>query len=301
MQIGRLFEIVYILLDKKTATAAELAEHFGVSVRTIYRDVETLSAAKIPIYAEKGRGGGIRLLDHFVMNKSILSENEQREVLAALQGLRATHFSDIDPVLDKLSTLFHQKLAPWVELDFSDWSRSDRDTFERIKRAVFEKRLLTFDYYSAAGEKTERVVEPNTLWFKHRNWYLKAFCRGKNDERLFKISRTRNLQILDEYFQPHPAEENPYTPPDRGEKTIVTLKLKIEASQRYRILDEFEDEQVEQLESGDFLVTVTYPEDEWVYGFILSFGHFAEVLEPEHIRHILRERLQKNLEKYLLR
>lgn len=77
MQINRLFEMVYLLLYKKRTTAKELAEHFEVSVRTILRDIETLSSAGIPIYTLQGKGGGISILDNFVLNKAAISEEEQ--------------------------------------------------------------------------------------------------------------------------------------------------------------------------------------------------------------------------------
>ena len=73
VQINRLFEIVYILLEKQTVTAAELSQRFEVSSRTIYRDVETLSQAGIPIYMSKGKGGGISLLPDFILNKAVLT------------------------------------------------------------------------------------------------------------------------------------------------------------------------------------------------------------------------------------
>lgn len=88
MQINRLFEIVYILLERETVTAKELAERFEVSTRTIYRDIEILSQAKIPVYANKGKGGGISLLSDYVLDKSILSEEEQNQILFALQSMR---------------------------------------------------------------------------------------------------------------------------------------------------------------------------------------------------------------------
>ena len=88
MQINRLFEIIYLLLNKKLTTASELAEYFEVSVRTIYRDIDTLSSAGIPIYALQGKGGGISLLDNYVLDKSVLSEREQNEILFALQSPR---------------------------------------------------------------------------------------------------------------------------------------------------------------------------------------------------------------------
>ena len=76
MQINRLFEMVYLLLNKKSVTAGELAAHFEVSPRTIYRDVELLSSAGIPIYMTKGKGGGISLLPDFVLNKTVLTAEE---------------------------------------------------------------------------------------------------------------------------------------------------------------------------------------------------------------------------------
>ena len=73
MQIDRLFQIVLILLNKKTITAKKLSEHFNVSIRTIYRDIEALSFAGIPIYSLRGKNGGIKLLESYVLDKSLLS------------------------------------------------------------------------------------------------------------------------------------------------------------------------------------------------------------------------------------
>ena len=86
MQIHRLFEIVYLLLDTPNITARQLAERFEVSERTIYRDVDVLSGAGIPVYAAKGKGGGIRLLPDFLLDKSLLSREEQNRLLAGLAG-----------------------------------------------------------------------------------------------------------------------------------------------------------------------------------------------------------------------
>lgn len=79
MKGGRLFNILYYLLNKGQATAGELAEKFEVSVRTIYRDIDALSGAGIPVYTEAGRSGGIRLLGDFVLERTVLSEEEKRK------------------------------------------------------------------------------------------------------------------------------------------------------------------------------------------------------------------------------
>ncbi len=104
MQVNnRLFEIIYILMQKKKVTAKELADRFEVSTRTIYRDIETLSSANIPIYSSKGKGGGIGLLEEYVLNKTILSEEEQNQILFALQGTKKVSGQDEKDILEKLS------------------------------------------------------------------------------------------------------------------------------------------------------------------------------------------------------
>jgi len=99
MQESRLFKIVYHLLDKGRATASELAEKFEVSVRTIYRDIDALSGAGIPIYAEAGRNGGIYLMNDFVMDKAVLTEEEKREILTALHSINSTSNIDNSQIL----------------------------------------------------------------------------------------------------------------------------------------------------------------------------------------------------------
>ena len=126
MQINRLFEIVYILLDKNTTSAKELAEHFEVSTRTIYRDVDTLSKAGIPIYATQGKNGGIALLDNFVLNKTVISEDEQNNILFALKSFTATAYPEIEDTLSKLSSLFKKDNRNWIEVDFSNWGNENK-------------------------------------------------------------------------------------------------------------------------------------------------------------------------------
>ena len=140
MQINRLFEIIYILLEKKTITAKELAEYFGVSIRTIYRDVDVLSTAKIPVYMNKGKGGGIRLLEDFVLDKSILTDEEQNQILFALQGMQQMRVSGEKDILEKMSMLFQKNKANWIEVDLSNWSNVEGQdkTFELIRKAVLE-------------------------------------------------------------------------------------------------------------------------------------------------------------------
>ena len=96
MQESRLFKIVYYLLDNGKATAPDLAEKLEVSVRTIYRDIDSLSNAGIPIYAEAGRNGGIYLKHEFVLDKAVLSKEEKKEILTALQSINIAQNNSTD-------------------------------------------------------------------------------------------------------------------------------------------------------------------------------------------------------------
>lgn len=119
MHLQRLFEIVYLLLYRKKVTAKELAERFEVSTRTIYRDIDTLSAAGIPIYTNKGKDGGIFLMEHFILNRALLSEEEQQLILSALKGVQ-TITDDSTDTLERMRTLFHQQETDWIAMDLSD-------------------------------------------------------------------------------------------------------------------------------------------------------------------------------------
>ena len=298
MQINRLFEIVYILLNKKSITAKELSEHFEVSQRTIYRDIDTLCECGIPIYTSKGKGGGIGLLDSFILNKSILSEDEQNEILCALKSLQATNYKDNNSVLSKLSNLFGTTNTNWIEIDFSGWNSNSEENFSLLKHAILNTKVVSFDYYSSYGEKTTLSVEPLKLWFKDKNWYLKAFCKLKESYRIFRLSRIKNLFISDETFIRKLPEIQLESRSLEKNHDIVNLKLNINSSQSYRVYDEFDYDQITVNDDNTFTVSASYPQGEWIYSYILSFGPDATVLEPEYVRNIIKGRLNKMINKY---
>lgn len=297
MQINRLFEIVYILLERKNVTARELAERFEVSTRTIYRDIEVLSEAKIPVYANKGKGGGIRLLDDYVLDKSLLSEEEQNQILFAIQSMEKIGNKDDKNVLEKLSSIFNKRKNNWIEVDFSDWGTDGKvdNSFDIIKEAVLKKRVLEFVYYNAYGQEQKRQAEGLQIYFKDKAWYLRAYCREKQDFRLFKISRMKNIKILEERFD----RDLPELPEHKRDFKIVRLELEVSKELAYRVYDEFRKEDIYQKENGDFVISTEFPENDWVYGYILSFGEYMKVISPKYVKDIIKNRLKKSLKNYL--
>ena len=296
MQVNnRLFEIVYILLQKKKTTAKELADRFEVSTRTIYRDIETLSTANIPIYASKGKDGGIGLLDKYILNKTILSEEEQNQILFALQGMKKVKGQDEKDILEKLSILFNKEINDWIKIDFSNWGNIQEERFDIIKSAILNKQLVQFTYYNSNGEESKRIVEPLQIWFKDKSWYLISYCRNKEDYRIFKIARIKEVKMLQEHFERElPKEEN-----EQYNFKTIELELEINKAMTYRVYDEFESKEITKKQDGNFMIKVKYPENEWVYGYILSFGEHAKVLSPGYAKNIIKDKLQKTLKNYL--
>lgn len=300
MRTNRLFQIIYILLKKGTVTAEELARYFEVSQRTIYRDIDILSVAGVPVYTKKGKGGGISLLQDFVLDKSLLSDAEQNDILSALYGFASIGFGDSAPVLHKLSTFFSKKAVPWLDVDFSDWGDSNLDFFDALKTAILKRRIVAFDYYNSCGEKSRRKVEPVQIRFKDRAWYMYGYCLCKEDYRIFKLTRIQNFTVTDTTFagQHQGLGESTADNEKTGMVSDCCIEMRFAPQAAYRLYDTFDISQIHLQEDGGFLVSVTWPLDDWVWGFILSFGGMVEVLQPAALRTLIQEKAAEIVDKY---
>ena len=298
MQINRLFEIVYILLERSTVTAKELAERFEVSQRTIYRDVETLSQTGIPIYTSQGKGGGISLLPEFILNKAVLTETEKRDILASMRAVTALSLSADHSALQKLQSLLGKKNCDWIEVDFSSWGHfgNDAETFEMIKTAILEKRTLRFLYASGKAEKLPREVCPLKLLFKGAAWYVYAYCDLRKDYRFFKLRRIENPALLESHFDlPIPERVLDLQPVDTAH--YVQTVLLISAKMAFRVYDEISTYQVK--ENGDFLCELALPDIDTICMYASSFGEHATILAPQEAMDEMRRRLKETLQNYL--
>lgn len=291
MQKRRLFGIIYYLLDKGSSTAPELAEKFEVSVRTIYRDIDVLSGIGIPVYSVQGKGGGIYILTDYVINKALLTKNEQNQILDALQTVSAVTQNDKDNLLIKLGALFKQTKRDWIEVDFSSWgcSKHDKEKFSILKNCIIDKKIITFFYTSSYGVNTKRKVKPLKLVYKAYAWYLQAYCTEKNDFRTFKISRIHSLSPSEETFSDNltpPPIDVEYSKEAYSEQ--IELKFKPEIS--YRVYDEFDINAIQTLDNGDLKVAFTiYGDISWLYSYLLAFGKNVEVIKPSYVKERLAE------------
>ena len=291
MRDSRLFRILYYVLEKGKVTANELSEKFEVSVRTIYRDIDVISSAGIPIYATQGKGGGIEIADDFVLKKSLLSEKEQEQILVALKGLEGINKQYENELLTKLSAFFKIKNTNWIEVDFTNWQRGNEydELFNDIKSGIINKNIIRFTYFSSNEKETSREVKPIRLLFKGWDWYVYTFCLLRNEFRYFKLSRIRDLKILDENFED--SYEDVVLIKEMEYKDTVRVKLKFDRKVAFRVYDEMGD--IKEDEEGNLYAEIELPNDYNLYNYIFSFGESVEVLEPIEIRNNIRDMINK--------
>lgn len=300
MQESRLFRILYELLANGKTTAPALARKLEVSVRTIYRDIDALSACGVPIYTIPGKSGGIALLDGYTIPKALLSDEERAQILAALQGIDTTTAQENDTLLTKLTAIFQTANSNWIEVDFSDWVRQGRptqETFQTIKEAIFAQRVVTFHYYGNSDEESKRQVLPLRLVFKSKDWYFYGFCRLREAYRYFKLTRIQSLRILAEHFDPCNLPPEPPRTSPLAQKQLITVTLKFDKMLAFRVYDEFSDP-IHTDADGNLILTTMLPDSETLFAYLLSFSDGVEILAPSDLRTRFYEKLEKIRKKY---
>lgn len=293
MQNNRALEIMAILSDKENVTAGKLARRFDVSTRTIYRDIDMLIQAGIPISASRGKNGGILLADDYIVDPAALDSVSHMNIAAVMQKLSNPNESEVSgiPVIPSVST-------DWVEVNLSDVQDNgeEQKKFDRIKSAVINSSAIEFDYFNSLGQTSLRTANPLKLIFKGATWFLYAYCGDKQDFRSFKVSRIRNLRILS-HFEPSQIPENP---PDAESSPqnmeCVSLLLKINPTMAYRVFDEFQTFIKDSDKS--FLVQTQMPPGEWLYSYLMSYGEYLEVLKPDWLKAELKKRFESAAKKY---
>ena len=281
--VTRQFQMVYLLLEKGRMTAGELAQRLEVSQRTVLRDVDALSAAGVPVYTTQGTGGGVSLLPGYVLDRAAFTDEEQRQLLLALQSLPGQEGAQ---ALTKLSALFRRGQEDWLQVNLSRWGagEADNEKFRLLKRAILERQALRFDYASSYGSIRPRRVLPARLVFKGQGWYLQAFDEEREDYRTFRLSRILSPEPAGEVFhrrlEPPDVEFSGDIPP----LFRVEAKLRFAPHMAYRVYDEFGQDCVAPQPDGSLLVEAVFPEDQWLYGYLLSFGVGVEVLAPDALR-----------------
>ena len=289
MQIDQLFEFVYVLIDEKQATAKEMAKRFGVSTRTIYRWMEALSVSGVPVYALKGRGGGIAIEESYTLDKRVFSEEERLAIVSSVKALGSLggNFAGTAAakVASKLSSLSKND-ADWLEVDFAPWSPEGsevRTLFATLRDSILKKRQVVFDYCSTQGKVERRTAQPWKLVFRGQAWYLYAWCEQKKDERFFKLSRMRNVRQTARAVTAVPKEKN-NSYPANSKPQMIKVKATVAAQKISFLLDAFVCQEMKVRKDKSASVVFTAPDEPWLCDFLLSFGPDLKVLSPESVK-----------------
>lgn len=301
MKINRLLEMITLLLNHRRITASNFAERFNVSTRTVYRDVEDLSLAGIPIYMSKGKGGGISLIEDFTLSRTMITRKESESLLVAVQALQATHYPEISQFLEKLESLFRFSASNrWIEIDFSPWGTSplEEEKFNHLRHAILNRNAVQFDYINFTGERFKRMIYPIQMIFKSNVWYLRGFCLTRDDYRTFRLSRIKSVVVLPAVFNPKILPEEKSEDKSKKNSRSIHVRLRFSTEAANRIYDDFNDNLVHLEPDGSFQVVIDVIEDEWIRSLILSYGCLVEVLEPIHLRSLIVKRLRTALDMY---
>ncbi|AWB43869.1 transcriptional regulator [Paenibacillus sp. CAA11] len=312
MKIDRLLAIVILLINRRMVQAQELADRFEVSVRTIYRDIDSINTAGIPVITFQGSGGGIGLAEGFRLERHLLTEEDVAAIVAALRSVSTPYADDpyIQKLLGKLTSLLPEESEEFLLksnqllIDFVPWGADGilKHKFALLKKAVASCQVVSFTYVDAEGSSTRRRVEPYALVMKGQNWYLYGYCQERCNFRLFKLKRIKELQEDKTSFvrQAVNLSDLSLTEDWRSAADTVNLVLRFNREARYLAEEFFGVEALyEEPQEEYFTVRSSYPEDSWLYSFLLSFGDQMEVLEPAHIRCRIQDMATSMANKYV--
>ncbi|WP_414732785.1 helix-turn-helix transcriptional regulator [Acetobacterium carbinolicum] len=301
MKVDRLVSIIMILLDKKRIGAQELADLFEVSPRTIYRDIDTINMAGIPVHSTSGVGGGFEIMQQYKIDKKVFSTADLSAILMGLSSLsNMIRGDELVNALAKVKSFIPADRAKDIELkanqivvDLSPWmgNRNIQPYLEMIKTALQESKLLSFEYADRYGNKTARTTEPYQLVLKSSHWYLQGYCHKRNHFRLFKLSRTSNLQIQAESFTPRDYQKPQLDFTDILATMQIKIKIRIHKSIVDRVLDYCTYEHFSPDGDEHFIVRFPFIENDYHYNILFSFGDKCECLEPLHIRAEMKRRI----------
>lgn len=301
MKVDRLVSIIMILLDKKRLGAQELADMFEVSPRTIYRDIDAINMAGIPVRSIPGVGGGFEIMQEYKIDNKVFSTNDLSALLMGLSSLSdMVRGDELIHTLAKVKSFIPADRVKDIELkvnqisiDLNPWmgSRNIQPYLDIIKSALQESKLLSFEYVAHHGNKTARTAEPYQLVLKNSHWYLQGYCHKRDDFRLFRLSRMSNLQILKDTFTPRDYQKPTLDFAEIWETIQTKIKLRIHKSVMDRVLDYCSYEHFSPDGHEYYIVNFPFIENEYYYDILFSFGDKCECLDPLHIRTEIKRRI----------
>ncbi|MBE5978472.1 MAG: YafY family transcriptional regulator [Paenibacillaceae bacterium] len=299
MKIDRLIAIIMILLERKKVTAKYLAEMFEVSMRTIYRDLDVINQAGIPVFATSGPGGGVEIMKEFKVEKRIFSANDINALLMGLSSIKNNlpgeqTMAALAKVKGMIPIEHHKEWeyrAYQMKIDALPWFNAGNlfSTVEIIQEALNQQRLLTFQYRDIRDKKSSREVEPYRLLWKGEAWYLQGYCLSRRDFRTFKLLRMSDLLISDQQFEIRDFPMERLDEMQARENTLTRVKLRIQEGVRDLVITRFGEDCLTPDGPDHYIAELHMPVDDLACGYLLGMGTRCVCLEPEEMREKMRQ------------
>ena len=291
MKFTVMTRILFMLLARKRLTARDVAERFGISQRSVYRYIDELTLANVPIISDRGAGGGFYIAESFKLPSSFLTREEFEKISSSLSALSVGIEGDdeLDLIRDKLFCATRRSLVENLSsnsliIDGSGWNGlgGNREKISLINKAIADRTILKISYHDRNGERSKRKIEPHALILKQGLWYVYAYCLLREEFRLFKISRieyaTEGKSFSRREFD---AQALPFS---EWESEREEIELEVSPFVRSDIEEWLGVDCVSESRSGPIVATCSLPYDKSLISEIMKYGDKVKVLRPEKLK-----------------
>lgn len=301
MKLERLISIIFKLLNHEILSASRLADEFQVSSRTIYRDIEAICAAGIPVVSYQGTNGGFGIIQGYKFDKSLIGSNDILSLLTVLSSLSSV-FEDktVEQTIERLKVLDKNSKSNTLLVDLQS-HRTEPNSLINLRKAILDNRVVRFEYVNNKNEFTSRELEPVHLHYKFRNWYLYGYCRERCDYREFRVSRMMNIAVTQEKFQQNHQMKEELTDSNCKLESFEDVVIRVQPNSLAEVLDQFQNSSKVIHRDGSMTVTLSVYRPlsaGWLKSILLSFGSGVKVIEPVELQSGLIDEAQKIIEMY---
>lgn len=307
MKSDRLLSIIIILTEKKMMSAPALADLLQVSTRTIYRDIQTLSMAGIPIYTAAGKNGGIGILDSYKMDKQLLNLGDVTSLMIGLNSINEILPSkSLDTVTYKIKSLLDQENKETIEKRIAQVkivhspakSLKSMKILEDIQSAMQQQKILRIVYQDRVGKVTKRNVEPYRVFYQNNTWYVQGYCLSKRDFRTFKLNRIAHVEVINTSFIPREIPIEKLNTFQFCDQDVCIAKLRITDQLKDRLISLYGEACMVTKCNENCIVQIPIPLNSWGLHHLLSFGEECQCLEPFELKKAFTSKLKRMLDQY---
>lgn len=304
MKIDRILEIIIYLLNHDNVSARYLAEHFHVSIRTIERDMISISSAGIPVYSSCGKCGGYSILPTYKIKNTNIKNDEQQLIIKALESLSTSYTSDtLSSLIEKYNAIIEKKGGQKVFFDFSvsKENKQVQDMNTLLEQAITNKNFVSFNYCNAQGEKSLQYAEPLAIHYKWYSWYLFAYSKKREDYRTFKVARMENLVIDEHKSSINHGDIKKLMDDSENEyyKTCIHIEVHFNKNECNLMKEYFPDCPIEHIQDDKYRIFIDVPSKERLWkALLLSFGNKITIVDPEDYKNELIQTAKSFLSNY---